>query len=307
MINHLKPFSLAVIGIGAYLTSIVSHDLAEANAYHSPQEKNYFRGSNIDLPLSDNGYFKASGNCDGCHGFDETESANVDEWGNDISPVTLWRATMMANSARDPFWRAKVSHEVTVNPQHREALEDKCTSCHAPMGHYSNVEFGLGPYSMDSLAVDSMGQDGVSCLACHKQSSQQLGSTNSGILNFMGAPVSYGPFEKPFTAPMQDLVGIEPIYSEHINDAGICAGCHTLLTNSVDLSGNFTGQTFVEQATYHEWLNSSYADEQNETTCQACHMPRIDDEVEWLKTKYQKKGGSWEGFTLVFSKGGFLI
>jgi hypothetical protein len=133
---------------------------------------------------------------------------------------------------------------------------------------------------MDDLEVDSLGQDGVSCLACHKQSTVNLGIENSGVLNFMGAPVAYGPFGKPFEPPMQDLVGLLPVESQHINDAGICAGCHTLLTNSVDLDGNFTGQTFVEQATYHEWLNSSYDDGQaNATTCQGCHMRRIDDEV----------------------------
>ena len=279
MKNSLKLLSMTIIGAVVYLVSVANSDQADANAYHSPQEKNYFRGSNIDLPLSDNGYFKASGHCDGCHGFDETGNANVDQFGNDISPITYWRATMMANSAKDPFWKAKVSHEVTVNPQHKEALEDKCTTCHAPMANYSNIEFNLGSYSMDSLAVDSMGQDGVSCLACHKQSAQGLGSTNSGVLNFLGAPVAYGPFGKPFQAPMQDLVGIIPVYGEHINDAGLCAGCHSLITNSVDLTGEFTGQTFVEQATYHEWLNSTYAEGANAETCQGCHMPRIDDEV----------------------------
>ncbi|MFM1876898.1 MAG: hypothetical protein RL266_2635 [Bacteroidota bacterium] len=256
------------------MASVANYQWTDAQAYHGPQEINFFRGNNIGLPLADNGYFKASGNCDGCHGFDETFEANVNEAGHDISPITMWRGTMMANSAKDPLWRAKVSHEVTVNPQHQEALEDKCTSCHAPMGKYSHVEFNLGPFGMDDLETDSLGMDGVSCLACHKQSSQQLGSLNSGNLIFAPQPVAFGPFDKPFEPPMQDLVGILPVSSPHILDAGICAGCHTLLTNSVDLQGNFTGQTFVEQATYHEWLNSAYDDGQsNATTCQGCHMP----------------------------------
>lgn len=276
----IKPLIVLGIGSGAYLASVANYQWTDAQAYHGPQEINFFRGSNIHLPLSDNGYFKASGNCDGCHGYDETGVANVDGEGNDISPVTMWRGSMMANSAKDPFWKAKVSHEVTVNPQHQVALEDKCTSCHAPLGKYSNVEFGLGPYGMNDLATDSMGMDGVSCLACHKQSPLELGILNSGNLNFVPQPVAFGPFGKPFEAPMQDLVGLLPVASEHINDAGICAGCHTLITESVDLSGNFTGSTFVEQATYHEWLNSSYDDGQaNATTCQGCHMPRIEDNV----------------------------
>jgi hypothetical protein len=280
MKRFAKVIIVLAVGTVSYLASIANYEWTDARAYHGPQEINFFRGSNIELPLSDNGYFKASGNCDGCHGFDETGVANVDGEGNDISPVTLWRGSMMANAAKDPFWLAKVSHEVTVNPQHQEALEDKCTSCHAPMGKYSFNEFNMGAYGMDDLATDSMGQDGVSCLACHKQSPMQLGILNSGALNFVPQPVAFGPFGKPLEAPMQDLVGILPVESNHINDAGICAGCHTLLTESVDLDGNFTGETFVEQATYHEWLNSSYNDgEANATTCQGCHMPRIQDDV----------------------------
>lgn len=275
-----KPLSVLIIGGVAYLGSIANYQWTDVQAYHGPQEIEFFRGNNIELPLADNGYFKASGNCDGCHGYDETMNANVDGEGNDISPVTMWRGTMMANSAKDPLWRAKVSHEVAVNPSHQEELEDKCTSCHAPLGRYSYQEFNLGPYGMDDLETDSLGLDGVSCLACHKQSTVQLGDLNSGNLNFAPQPVAYGPFDKPFTAPMQDLVGLLPEYSPHINDAGICAGCHSLLTASVDLSGNFTGEMFIEQATYHEWLNSNYNDGQpNATTCQGCHMPHIQDPV----------------------------
>ena len=279
--NKYLKLGLLLFGIIAlYLLSVASYQGKNAKAYHAPEEINFFRGNAIELPLSDNGYFKASGNCDGCHGLGETMFANTINGNHDVSPVTYWRGTMMANSAKDPLWKAKVSHEVAVNPAHKEALEDKCTTCHAPMGKFSHDEFNLGPYGMDDLETDSMGQDGVSCLACHKQSTENLGNENSGVLHFIGAPVAYGPFGKPFEAPMQDLAGILPVYSEHINDAGVCAGCHSLITNSVDLDGNFTGETFVEQATYHEWLNSAYDDDQaNATTCQGCHMPRIEDEV----------------------------
>ena len=280
MFKLYKLGIVLVIGVVAYLASIANYEWTNANAYHGPQELNFFRGNAINLPLADNGYFMASGNCDGCHGYDETQEANVDGELNDVSPVTYWRGTMMANAAKDPLWKAKVSHEVAINPQHKVALEDKCTTCHAPMGKFSHDEFNLGPYGMDDLETDSLGQDGVSCLACHKQSTENLGNENSGVLHFIGAPVAYGPFEKPFESPMQDLVGLLPIYSDHINDAGVCAGCHTLLTNSVDLNGDFTGETFVEQATYHEWLNSAYDDNQsNATTCQGCHMPRIQESV----------------------------
>jgi hypothetical protein len=57
----------------------------------------------------------------------------------------------------------------------------------------------------------------------------------------------------------------------------VCAGCHTLITETIDLEGNITGDQFVEQATYHEWLNSIYS--VNGTQCNTCHMPRINDPI----------------------------
>jgi len=51
-----------------------------------------------------------------CHGLDPTGSASVYALGNDINVVDDWRTSMMANSAKDPYWRAKVSHEITINP-----------------------------------------------------------------------------------------------------------------------------------------------------------------------------------------------
>ena len=122
MHSFIKP--LIVLGIGGvtYLLSVVNYQWTDAQAYHGPQEVNFFRGNNIALPLSDNGYFKASGNCDGCHGFDPTFAANVDGELNDVSPITYWRGSMMANAAKDPLWKAKVSHEITVNPQQQSAL-----------------------------------------------------------------------------------------------------------------------------------------------------------------------------------------
>ncbi len=281
--SRMRSYSKLIVFCGiaalAYFGTQATHRHTSAKRYHTSGEMNFFKGNNVLLPLADNGFFQASGNCDGCHGYDPTSHANTDNEGVDISPIESWRATMMANSARDPFWKAKVSHEITVNPSHQQALENKCTSCHAPMGKFAYDHYNAGPYSMAILAEDSVGQDGVSCMACHKLSDVNIGNTHSGNLNYSPLAVAYGPFEKPFEAPMQEFVSMIPVYGEHINDAGLCAGCHTLLTESVDLQGNFTGSTFVEQATYHEWLNSEFSNDITGKTCQGCHMPRIDDAV----------------------------
>lgn len=279
MRKGLKLLVLLTVIATAYLGSEAMYRMSTATAYHSPEEIEFFRGGGMPLPQADNGFFKTAGHCDGCHGTDPIGVAHVDNEGVDLSPIQSWRATMMAMSARDPFWRAKVSHEVAVNPAHQVGLENKCTSCHAPMGKFAYDHYQAGPYSMEILSTDPVGQDGVSCMACHKISDLNIGNTHSGNVNYTPLAVAYGPFEKPFEPPMHEFVNMIPMYSPHINDAGLCAGCHSLLTESVDLSGTYTGTTFVEQATYHEWLNSEFSVQGTEVTCQGCHMPRIPDPV----------------------------
>lgn len=42
----------------------------------------------------------------------------------------------------------------------------------------------------------------------------------------------------------------------------------------------------MEQATYHEWLNSVYSSELDGASCQSCHMPQITDGVK-IATPYE--------------------
>jgi len=275
------PLFIAVLADLPYFQS--------AEAFHHPAELKLLRkhlatwkSQTGGQPIDSSVIFLTAKTCGGCHGYDPTGFASVDNSGTDVNVNDDWGSTMMANAAKDPFWRAKVSHEILVNPAHSLALQDKCTSCHAPAGHYQAKLKGKQPhYLLADLYSDSLGLDGVTCQACHAQAPALIGSLHSGALHFdtNKVRVAYGPYELPFAPPMRDFVGITPLYGEHISDAGLCAGCHTLITGTVDLSGNLTGGTFVEQATYHEWLNSRYDREQDNITCQACHLPQIQDEV----------------------------
>ena len=259
-----------------------------------------FRSAYGGLPDTTNSLFTGSGKCAGCHGVDPNHFANIAgqqypavpmPGGWQVNPTDDWRSTLMANSAKDPFWRAKVSHEVANNPAHQLELEDKCTSCHAPMGHFAAHFDGAAHYTMAELAHDSLALDGVSCNACHQQSPVGIGSSFSGELSF-DAGVLYGPYggskNEPalYDLPMITYVGFIPQYGAHIAQSESCAGCHSLVTSTVDLDGNPTGAQYIEQATYHEWLNSRYApDSWNgapnalRQECQGCHMPRITDPV----------------------------
>jgi hypothetical protein len=259
--------------------------MPRASAHHTPEELAAFRGArNItDLPIAENGFFMASGNCYGCHGPDVVNNYSmVDANGVDVNVSDDWRSTMMANSAKDPFWRAKVSHEVSVNPAHQVGLEDKCTSCHAPMGKFDKLYTEGTPYSIAELIHDTVALDGVSCLACHMQKEEGIGLEFSGNLHFDTNNVVFGPYGNVFGSPMTSFVGYEPLFGAHVTSAELCAGCHSLITETADLEGNLTGDRFVEQATYHEWVNSSYdtdANPEGGVSCQSCHAPRIDDAV----------------------------
>ncbi|MDZ4750018.1 MAG: T9SS type A sorting domain-containing protein [Flavobacteriales bacterium] len=230
---------------------------------------------NDTLFEGNNSFFASSGVCDNCHGFDPNGIASTDLEGGDVNVVDDWRSSMMANSARDPFWRAKVSHEVFVNPAHQVELESTCTRCHAPMGNYAASINGAEHYSMAEMLLDSVALDGVSCLACHQQS-PYMPFGHSGFMHFSSAAIAYGPYEDPLVTPMFLGSGYLPEYGAHMSQSELCGTCHSLITSTVDLEGNPTGEEFVEQATWHEWLNSAYP--QMETSCQDCHMPTLGDQ-----------------------------
>lgn len=293
----MKKTILLAITVPAFVGAIALFPVDNnATAFHTDAELAFFQENNLNtsrhtnqllsppefLPIDSNVFFPTSKLCGGCHGHDPLMNAMVTSDGEDVNIYDDWRSSMMANSAKDPFWRAKVTHEILVNPSHSLELQDKCTSCHAPTGHYqSKLRDHQLHYTLADLYADTLGLDGVNCQACHAMSPERIGDLHSGELKYdtNNLRVAYGPYEFIFDSPMIEFVGITPEYGEHILDAGLCAGCHTLITNTVDLEGNFTGNTFVEQATYHEWLNSRYDEEHDNITCQGCHMEQIEDEV----------------------------
>jgi len=248
-----------------------------AQAFHTEKEMDLIHML-LNGPIDSNIIFPTASTCEGCHGYDSNGYAMVDFFGNDVNIHDDWRASMMANSAKDPFWRAKVSHELLSTPEEfSEDIQTKCTSCHAPMGHYTAILRGHEHYTMEDLLQDTIGLDGVSCGSCHKIAEEQIGELHSGNINFDTNRVIYGPYPLPFAGPMEEFVGFEPLFGNHISDAGLCASCHTLLTEPISTDGQLIGTTFVEQATYHEWLNSAY--ETENVTCQECHLPQLEESV----------------------------
>lgn len=245
------------------------------------------------LPTNTSSIFSASGNCQNCH---TGNGAILSENGIDISPITDWRSTMMANSAKDPLWRAKVSAEVAENPALQSVIESKCTKCHSPMGYTQAIHDGQSGYSIQEMENSQLALDGVSCTACHQIKNTNFGQNSSftGGYDIDSTKTIYGPYQNPFPMPMINTTGFTPVYSTHLDDSELCATCHTLFTPFVDNNGQVAGE-FPEQVPYFEWKNSIYPNQNK--NCQTCHMPQTQTPIDiatnppWettLRTPYWK-------------------
>ena len=221
--------------------------------------------------------FIGSGDCNNCH------SNLLDEEGQDITFATLWRSSMMANSAKDPLWLAKVESEVLRTPSIQAAIEDKCSICHMPMANTQAKRdgtavaiFGDGFINPgNGLHVAAM--DGISCSLCHQIGSEGLGDpkTFSGHYPIdtatMRGRLIYGRYPDP---SVMRMAGYDAAYGLHMGDSDSCATCHTLYTTAYDKDGNVKGGPFPEQVPFLEWQNSSFS--QGEViSCQDCHLPPV--------------------------------
>ncbi len=229
-----------------------------------------------DLVTERSTLFSGSGNCTLCHG--PGTSANVRATGEDVSPPNLWRSTMMAQATRDPFWQAMVRSEALDHPALQAVIEDKCTNCHAPMGHEQSHQQGATSFSLADALAAPLGQDGVSCTLCHQVEQANFGTAASfsGGYEIAATRVTYGPYSNPLIQPMRNVSGFEPVHSPHIERSELCATCHTLFTPYVDAQGNIAGE-FPEQTPYFEWKHSQYPSQGR--GCQSCHMPALQEAI----------------------------
>lgn len=224
--------------------------------------------------------FSGSGVCATCHG------SLRDATGQDVSFDAHWRSTMMAQSARDPLWQAKVSAEVARAPALREIIEQKCATCHAPMARTEALQAGM-PVALlgegflnPNHPLHEAALDGVSCTLCHQVQPEGFGTkpsfTGGYQIDLTTSPpnrVAFGPFAAPFVNPMRNASGFTPTHAAHVLDSGLCGTCHTLYTPVVNALGEVVGE-FPEQTPYLEWRHSAYGDGFDEDrSCQQCHMP----------------------------------
>jgi cytochrome c551/c552 len=225
--------------------------------------------------------FAHSDNCVACHNNLTTPQ------GEDVSIGATWRSTMMANSARDPYWHASVRREAIDHAGQSAEIQNECATCHMPIAERTaRVEgrkaelFSLLPMSgARESDAHALAADGVSCTVCHQISSQKLGQPESFNGNFVLNPARadgmreiFGPFavDPGRRRIMRSVTGFEQVEGAHVRQSELCATCHTLITQALGPDGRVIG-SLPEQMNYQEWRHSDFPAEQK--SCQSCHMP----------------------------------
>ncbi len=238
-------------------------------------------------------------NCANCHGF-YGDSQN--------EPFTMWSASMMGQSARDPIFYACLA----IANQDAAFAGEYCLRCHVPQGW-------MAGRSADPSGGSLTGNDfqGVSCSLCHRMVDPvyEAGANppqDVAILNALAAaghtPVNphsgnyvldpndrrRGPYTLDPNHPHNHLV------SPFHRDSALCATCHdisnplysrqpdgTYTLNALDAEApsHDKYEQFPVERTYSEWLHSAFAQGPIETggrfggnqtavsSCQDCHMP----------------------------------
>jgi hypothetical protein len=236
--------------------------------------------------------FVTSDQCMACHNSLRTPS------GEDVSIGAAWRASMMANSSRDPYWQAAVRREVLDHPAAADAIQDECATCHMPMSRtearFNGNEGGVFehlPVNGESDRADYLAHDGVACSLCHQITDRNLGTPASLTGGYVVSPQNtrepfdaargrpiFGPFkiEKGMTTIMRSATGFQPTEAAHVRQSELCATCHTLVTKARGPKGDIIGE-LPEQMPFQEWQHSAYAGEQR--SCQSCHMPVVEEDT----------------------------
>jgi hypothetical protein len=241
--------------------------------------------------------FRTSDRCVACHNGLTTKD------GEDISIGFQWRASIMANSSRDPYWQGSVRRESIDHPESKQVIEDECSVCHMPAVRMADRDAGrhTDVFSRFPLAEfpkgDKAAADGVTCSVCHQIEKEGLGTEATFVGNVKiaqpdrnGERPEYGPFDvdKGHRTVMHSSTATYlPTHGSQVRDSGLCGSCHTLITSALGPKGEKIAR-FPEQVPYQEWQHSDYATKQ---TCQDCHMPVVNEAVAVTRLYGQPREG----------------
>lgn len=239
----------------------------------------------------------------------------ANQTGTNVSEYGEWRWSPMALAGRDPVFFAQFESEMSylasIHDKHvssalQHQVSNVCMTCHAAMGKrtlamtrpkadYDPAWVFNGNPASPTFHLGGLGRDGISCTICHHIVEPRSMPNGVAPLAFflnhringefdLGPPDKiYGPFadDTIATHPMKEALGATPVHSNYIQQSQLCGTCHTIDLPVVDKGGTpsvVAKAHNVEQATYVEWVNSSYDTEFHPgpaaKSCQACHMPQ---------------------------------
>lgn len=253
--------------------------------------------------------FRTAARCANCHSRLKTSA------GKDFSISFPWSASIMANSARDPYWQGSVRRETLDHPESSAAIQTECARCHMPLQALSDQAQNHPTEVFSRLPLhagnehEAAAADGVSCTVCHQIQAAGLGTAATYSGNFAVAPPAsnprplFGPF-----APESDNInkvhvmagGYSVAQGTQMRNAALCGSCHTLYTTTLGADGKPIGQ-LPEQMPYLEWLHSSYRDQKS---CQQCHMPAAEGQVAVASLLAKPRDGVRQH---TFTGGNFLL
>src|SRR5450432_3883307 len=139
--------------------------------------------SSKDSAKAVNKEFRTSDRCVACHNGLKTSS------GEDIAICLQWRASIMANSSRDPYWQGSVRRESMDHPESKQGIEDECSICHMPAVRMADRDAGRHTQVFSRLPLqkfpkgDRTAEDGVTCSVCHQIEKTGLGTDATFVGN----------------------------------------------------------------------------------------------------------------------------
>jgi hypothetical protein len=197
-----------------------------------------------------------------------------------------WRAGIMANSARDPYWQGSVRREVLDHPESSAAIQTDCASCHMPLQYAQDK-----PKTAETEVFKRLPLRRITPEAPLRPTVSRARSAIRFNPAGLGTPATTtatspwprpecirGPSSVPYAADPDRVTRARPGLRLHARPGRPhprCRSCAAVATPSTPLTlgpdGKQIGQ-LPEQMTYLEWQHSDYRDKQ---TCQQCHMPVV--------------------------------
>lgn len=197
--------------------------------------------------------------------------------GRDVPIQGEWAGSMMAHSARNPFFRAALAVTNRYAADAGDNTGEYCIRCHSPTGWLAGRSEDVSGRSLRGTDLD-----GVQCAFCHRAADPLAPDSTVPPMVLPVPGYGNGMFAvqagaEPLRGPRDDAAAFHPVRADSFqSDAAFCGVCH-------DVSNPFhtAGQDRLTQPphsyaplerTYSEWLLSAFAAEGPSATCQGCHM-----------------------------------